>query len=267
MSLLSPLKGQDFTKAVLDRHNRRHRDPFLGETAMQFRKLWFLQRFNVFQDFPREKLVTAARMMDEHMLKKRDRLYQPGDPADQVYFVKQGHLKLYRRGRFGQKITLAILSPGEVFGDLAFSAGEVHEQEVEALETSLICSITAKDFQALLDLNPALAFSVIQNLGEQRRRLERKIASLVFKDVPARLAEALLELADCCGQPCAHHWARELVITQQDLADLIGATRQVVNATLKQFRRRGLIDARRHRVCLADPDGLRGVAEFTGQPR
>lgn len=234
---------------------------------MQFRKLWFLQRFNIFQDFPREDLVTAARMMDEHTLNKHDRLYQSGDPTDHVYFVKQGHLKICRRGRFGQKITLAILSPGEVFGELALSAGEVHEQEVEALETSLICSIAAKDFQALLDLKPALAFRVIQNLGEQKRMLERKIASLVFKDVPARLAEALLGLADGCGQPCAHHLARELVITQQDLADLIGATRQVVNATLKQFQRRGLIDSRRHCICVADPDGLRGVAELTSYPR
>jgi CRP/FNR family transcriptional regulator, cyclic AMP receptor protein len=234
---------------------------------MQFRKLWFLQRLNVFQDFPREDLVTAARMMYEHTLKKHDRLYQSGEPADHMYFVKQGHLKIYRRGRFGQKITLAILSPGEVFGELALSGGEIHEQEVEALETSLVCSMTAKDFQALLDLQPALAFRVIQNLGEQRRTLERKIAGLVFKDVPARLAEALLELALGSGQPCTHDLALELVITQQDLADLIGATRQVVNATLKQFQRRGLIDSRRNRICLADPDGLRGVAELTRYPR
>lgn len=120
--------------------------------------------------------------------------------------------------------------------------------------------------QALLDLKPALAFRVIQHLGEQRRTLERQIASLVFKDVPARLAETLLEFAHGCGQLCVHHLARELVITQQDLADLIGATRQVVNATLKQFQRRGLIDCRRNCICLANPDGLRRVAECIGYP-
>jgi CRP/FNR family cyclic AMP-dependent transcriptional regulator len=233
---------------------------------MQFRKLWYLQRFNIFLDFAPADLVTVARMMDEHTLKKHDRLYQSGAPADHVYFVKEGHLKISRRGRFGHKITLAILSPGEVFSELALSAGEIHEQEIEALETSLVCSMTAQDFRALLDLKPALAFRVIQSLGEQRRMLERKIASLVFKDVPARLAEALFELADGCGQPCAHALALELVITQQDLADLIGATRQVVNATLKQFQRRGLIDSRRNCICLADPDGLRSVAELTRRP-
>jgi CRP-like cAMP-binding protein len=228
---------------------------------MQVRTWWFLQRFHVFQDVPQADLVTAARMMAEHTLKKHDRLYRSGESADHVYFLKEGRLKIYHRGRFGQKITLAILSPGAVFGELALSAGESHEQEVEALETSLVCSMTAKDFQALLDLKPAVAFRVIQHLSEQRRRLERKIAALVFKDVPARLAEALLELAPGCGQPCVHHLALDLVITQQDLADLIGATRPVVNATLKQFQRQGLIASRRNRICLADPDGLRRVAE------
>jgi CRP-like cAMP-binding protein len=84
--------------------------------------------------------------------------------------------------------------------------------------------------------------------------------------VPARLAETLLELGDDYGQPCAHGLALELVITQQDLADLIGATRQVVNATLKQFQRRRLIDPHRNFICFADRDGLRRVAASSGSP-
>ncbi len=113
----------------------------------------------------------------------------------------------------------------------------------------------------LLDLKPTLAFRVLQNLGEQKRVLERKIAGFVFKDVPARLAEALLELGESYGQPCAHGLALELVITQQDLADLVGATRSVVNATLKPFQRRGLIYPRRNVLCFTDRDGLRRLAE------
>jgi CRP/FNR family transcriptional regulator, cyclic AMP receptor protein len=120
-----------------------------------------------------------------------------------------------------------MLGPGEVFGELAPTSGEVQVQDVEALETSIICSMTAEDFRALIDIHPTLALRVIQSLGEQKRVLERKITSLVFKDVPARLAETLLELADEHGQPCTHGQALELVLTQQDLADLIGATRQV----------------------------------------
>jgi len=231
---------------------------------MQFSKLWYLQRFNLFQEFTQAELLTAARIMDLHTLEKHDRVYQLGEPARHVYFLKEGHLKISRRGRFGRKVTLAVLKPGEVFGESALSAGQVQEQDAETLETSVLCSMTTTDFRALLDLKPALALRIIQSLGEQKRMLERKISSLVFKDVPARLAETLLELGEDYGQPCLHGLALELVITQQGLADLIGATRSVVNATLKQFQRRGLIYPRRNVICFADRDGLRRLAESPG---
>ncbi len=231
---------------------------------MQFSKLWYLQRLNLFQEFTQAELLTVTRMIDLQELEQHNRVYQAGDPADHIYFLKEGHVKIYRRGRFGRKLTLAILKPGEAFGELALTAGGIQEQDVEALETSTMCSMAARDFRALLDLKPTLAFRVIQSLGQQKWVLERKIASLVFKDVPARLAEALLELGEDHGQPCAHGLALELVITQQDLADLVGATRQVVNATLKQFQRMGLIYPRRNLICFADRDGLGRVAASPG---
>ena len=233
---------------------------------MQLGTLWYLQRFSLLQEFTQAELLTVAHMMDMQVLAKSERVFQAGELADHVYFLKEGHVKIYRRGHFGRKLTLVILKPGEIFGELTLTAGESHEQEAEALETSTICSTTDRDFRALLDLKPALALRVMQRLGQQTRLLERKIASLVFKDVPARLAETLLELGDDYGQPCAHGLAQELVITQQDLADLIGATRQVVNATLKQFQRRRLIYPHRNFICYADRDGLRRIAESSGSP-
>ena len=228
---------------------------------MQFSKLWYLQRLNLLQEFTRAELLTAARMMDLQTIERHDQVFQAGEPAGHAYLLKEGRVKIYRRGRFGRRVTLAILKPGEVFGELALEAGEVHEQGAETLETATICSLTARAFRALLDLKPTPAFRVVQSLGQQKRMLERKVTSLVFKDVPARLAEALLELGEDYGQPCAHGLALELVITQQDLADLVGATRSVVNATLKQFQRRGLIYPRRNVICFADRDGLRRRAE------
>jgi CRP-like cAMP-binding protein len=101
----------------------------------------------------------------------------------------------------------------------------------------------------------------VRRLGQRKRLLERRIASLVFKDVPTRLAETLLELAEDFGQPCEHGFALDLVLTQQELADLIGATRQIVNATLKQWQHQGMIMLRRYgRICLRDRDALRRVA-------
>jgi CRP/FNR family cyclic AMP-dependent transcriptional regulator len=228
---------------------------------MQFSKLWYLQHLNLFEQFTQAELLTVARVMDMEELEKQDRIFQIGEPAGNVYLLMEGHVKIYRRGPSGRRMTLAILKPGEIFGDNALTAAETHEQGAEALEPSIVGSMTESDFRALLERKPSLALRVIQYLSWEKRTLERKITSLVFKDVPARLAETLLELSDEYGQPCTHGLVLELVITQQELADLIGATRSVVNVTLKQLQQEGMISLRRRRICFANRDGLRRIAE------
>ena len=113
----------------------------------------------------------------------------------------EGRVKIYRRGPSDRRMTLAILNPGEIFGDNALIAAETREQGAEALEPSIVGSMTGSDFRALLERKPSLALQVIQCLSREKRTLERKIASLVFKDVPARLAETLLALSNEYGQP------------------------------------------------------------------
>jgi CRP/FNR family cyclic AMP-dependent transcriptional regulator len=202
--------------------------------------------------------------MDLQALERHDQVFQIGEPTVHVYVVLEGRVKIYRSPRVGRQVTLAILKPGDVFGEDALTVDGVHEQGVEALETTTIGALAAGEFRALLEQKPILAWRVLQNLGQQKRLLERKIADLVFNDVPTRLAEMLLGLAEDYGEICTHGLALDLRITQQDLADLIGATRPAVNATLKRFRERGLIYPRPYVICIADRDGLRRVAETSG---
>jgi CRP/FNR family cyclic AMP-dependent transcriptional regulator len=237
------------------------------EAAILFRKLEYLRRLSLLQECTPVELQTVARMMDLQTLERHDQVFQLGEPMVHVYLVLEGRVKIYHRLHVGRQVTLAILKPGEVFGEDALRADQVHEQGVEALETTTIGVLAAGEFRSLLEWKPMFALRVLQNLGLQKRLLERKIADIVFKDVPTRLAEVLLGLAEDSGEACTHGFALELRITQQELADLIGATRQVVNATLKQFRERGLIYPRPQVICVADRDGLRLVAEALGDTR
>jgi CRP/FNR family cyclic AMP-dependent transcriptional regulator len=200
-------------------------------------------------------------MMDLRTLERHNQVFRIGEPTTHIYVVLEGRIKIYRRRRAGRQVTLAFLKPGDVFGEHALTAGAVHEQGAEALETATIGALAAGEFRVLVEQKPVLALRVLQNLGQQKALLERKIADLVFKDVPTRMAEVLLGLAEDSGEACTHGFALELRITQQDLADLIGATRPAVNATLKQFRERGLIYPRPHIICVADRERLRHVAE------
>jgi CRP/FNR family transcriptional regulator, cyclic AMP receptor protein len=209
-------------------------------------------------------LLIVAGMMDLLTLERHDQAFQIGEPTVHFYVLLEGRVKIYRRRRVGRQVTLAILKPGDVFGEDALTADGVHEQGVEVVETTTIGALAAGEFRAFLEQKPILTWRVLQNLGQQKRLLERKIADLVFTDVPTRLAEVLLGLAEDYGEACTHGLALDLRITQQDLADLIGAMRPAVNATLKQFRERGLIYPRPSVICIADRDGLRRVAETPG---
>jgi len=229
-----------------------------------FSTLGYLRHLSLLQDFTPAELLTVARMIDLRTLERHDRVFQIGEPTVHIYVVLEGRLKIYRRHRVGRQVTLAFLKPGDVFGEDGLTAGAVHEQGVEALETATIGALVAGEFRAFLEHKPVLALRVLQNLGQQKGLLERKIADLVFKDVPTRLAEVLLGLAEDSGEACTHGLVLKLRITQQDLADLIGATRPAVNATLKQFRERGLIYPRPHVICVADREGLRRVSEVPG---
>lgn len=133
---------------------------------MPFSKLWYLQHLNLLQEFTQAELLTAARMMDLQTLGRHDQLFQAGEPAGRVYLLKEGRVKISRRGRFGRNVTLAILQPGEVFGELALAAAEVPESGAEALETATLCAMTARAFRALLGLQPSLTLRVIQRLGQ-----------------------------------------------------------------------------------------------------
>jgi CRP/FNR family cyclic AMP-dependent transcriptional regulator len=214
--------------------------------------LWDLQPFNLFQECTRGELLPVARLVAPHELARHTHLYHSGDPAGHVYFLIEGQVKIYRKNPSGRRVTLAILQPGEVFGGLY--TYPAYEQEAEALEPSTIYALRAQDFRALLERRPDLALPVMRRRGQRKQLLERKIASLVFKDVPTRLAETMLELAEDLGQPCTHGFALDLVLTQRELAELIGAARQIVNATLKQWQQQRMIALHRHRICLVDRD-------------
>jgi CRP-like cAMP-binding protein len=159
---------------------------------------------SLLQECTLAELLTVARLMDLQTLERHNQVFQIGEPTVHVYVVLDGRVQIYRRRRFGRRVTLAILKPGDVFGEDALTPDEVRGQGVEALETTAIGALAAGEFRALLEWKPVLAWRVLQSLGRQKRLLERKVADIVFKDVPTRLAEGLLGLAEDSGEACTH---------------------------------------------------------------
>src|ERR1700704_1173013 len=188
-------------------------------------------------------------------------IYRPGMPADKVFLLRSGRVRLLRQGKGKGRSVLAILKPGDLFGEVLRPEGSLMEELAISSGKCEVWSIEGRDFRALLEARPALAGDVIRALNERVRQLRQRGLGLTRKDVPARLAEMLISLAPAHGERIAP--GNELClhgITQQDLADLVGASRSFVSTLINKMKRDALLANQGRLLVLKDKEGLNRVA-------
>src|SRR6478752_3062807 len=182
-------------------------------------------------------------------------IQKAGVQADKVYLVQSGRVRLLRQGKGRRKALLAVLKPGDLFGDV-LRAGSPMDEQAESSGKSEVWSIEGRDFRALLEARPALAVDVIRALGERVLEMRRRVVGLTRKDVPARLADCVLALAQDHGERAEGERHTSLTgITQQDLADLVGASRSFVSTLINEMKRQGLLTSHGRRLIVVDPVG------------
>ena len=130
-------------------------------------------------------------------------IYRPGLPADKVYLLRSGRVRLLRQGKGKSRSVLAILKPGDLFGEVLRPEGSLMEELAVSSGKCEVWSIEGRDFRALLEARPALAVDVIRALNDRVRQLRQRVLGLTRKDVPARLAEMLIALAQAHGERIA----------------------------------------------------------------
>lgn len=188
-------------------------------------------------------------------------IYRPGDTSDKLFLVKTGRVRLLRQGRGAHKAVLAILRPGDLFGEVLRSSAEPMEEMAVAYGEAEVWSIDGRDFRALIEARPALALDVIRALNDRVRSMRRRVLALTFKEVPARLAETLIVLGESFGEKCPHGGEIDLRgITQQDLADMVGASRSFVSTLVNDLKREGFVGNVGRTLCIKDQKALRKVA-------
>ena len=179
-----------------------------------------------------------------------------------IHIVSRGRVKTLRFSDQGKVMLLDLLGPGDLFGDLSFLSERADSEPVqsyaEAFEPSELYSIPAMMFERLLRLRPSLAVRIVGLTGDRCRSLERRLEARVCQKVPARLARQLLDLAGRFGERTSEGTLLPFAVSQQDLANFIGASREIVSLTLSDFRRRGVVRCRGRKLVL-DTAGLRQV--------
>ena len=225
----------------------------------EYRTVQHLKKINLLSGLPPELLNTLAPHVSLLEVKRRRVIFLPGDPGTFLYFLNSGRVKISRVTRDGKELTLCYLDPGELFGELCLVDGGPREDMAETMENSLVSEVPREAFLKVLEQNAILGTRMTQLLCQRRRELERKVEDLVFKDVSAKLAELLLNLSQQHGIDDRRGTLLGVKITHQEMANLIGSTRETVSLTLSQFKRSELLTTEGRRIILIDSDGLKAL--------
>ena len=219
-------------------------------------KVWYLRRHDLLSGLGEAELRALAERTQMREFPRGKVIVHPDARPDVVYLIKEGRVKISRYSPDGREQILALLEAGDLFGELAL----IHEKEpvhIEAFEDTLVCAMPGPDLAALLERRPELMLHVIRVLAERLRRAEDEIADLVFRDVPGRIAALLLRLGEEYGVRDPDGLRLTLRLTHQDIASMVGATRETITTTLSRFRDAGLIAVDQHYIVIQDPQGLR----------
>jgi CRP/FNR family transcriptional regulator len=191
-------------------------------------------------------------------------IYALEDPATNIYVVLKGRVKILRSSPEGERKIVSIRYRGDLFGELALAGAEVESRrsdEAIALDTTRVAIVRATDFWGAARRDAALIESALRRVAAQLAEAHRQIESLVFDNNHRRLARALLDLsneATRIGEPSVR-------LTHEELAELIGSTREVVTGMMIEFRQRGLIDYKRSDIRPNPPNLIQFLNE-NGNP-
>ena len=178
-----------------------------------------------------------------------------GDSANTIYLLREGRIKMIAFAEGGHEVLHEILGPGEIFGDTSTILGIPRTTSAQALETCLVCEIYRKDLVTLLSMYPELSFQLLKSMGLRLKKAEAHLVNVVCNDVSHRVREVLIELmvkdtGDIPDRPI------KIMITQQDLANLIGASRQKTWQTLKELEDGGVLRLMYHSILVIAPNRL-----------
>ncbi|MCC6158625.1 MAG: Crp/Fnr family transcriptional regulator [Deltaproteobacteria bacterium] len=199
------------------------------------------------------------RVAQSLFIKKRQVAYRPGDLSDSIYVLKSGRVKICKITEDGREIILNMLKPGDIFGEMAFLEDGPRDSFAEALDDTNVVLFKKADLLQLIKRRPAITYRLAKVVGERRREAEKAMENFLYKGVRERLANLLLRLGEDYGIKDSRGKLLRIKITHQDLANLIGSSRETVSLTLGDFRREGYIDINERKIIIKDERGLHAL--------
>jgi CRP/FNR family transcriptional regulator len=204
-------------------------------------KIWYLRQNRLFANAPVEAVIGGESIFTMELLPKRATFFDQGDATKVVFLIKTGRVRIARNTADGKEVTVAILGPGDMFGEDALFGGGERTTVATCMEETLICKAHADDLFALLAGNSALALNVAQMLNDRLSDASATIEDLAYAKISDRLVNLFERLATEHGRTTGEGTLLDLRLTHQDIASIIGSTRETVSLEMNQLVRAGQI--------------------------
>ncbi len=219
-------------------------------------RLWYLKKCPLFEQISLDQIRQIEMVSRARKFPRGSVVYMPSDASDAVFLVATGRIKLYHITSDGKQAVLALIDPGELFGELAvFDEGQ-REEFAEAMEASTLIKIPRNVLLQLMESQAHLALGITRLMGFRRRRVERRLKSLLFRSNRERLIALLLELAEKYGQRTPQGIQIGIKLSHQDLASIIGSTRETVTVVLGELQQEKSLIVKRRQIILTQIEQL-----------
>ncbi|MBK9339132.1 MAG: Crp/Fnr family transcriptional regulator [Lewinellaceae bacterium] len=216
-----------------------------------------LQRFPILSALSPDELQALARVTELRTAYKHGYIYLADEPSDYFCLLVQGTIKIGIYSPDGREIIKSIQHPHTLFGEMGLTGEKSRAEFASAMNQDVkFCVIRVADFKPFLERNFDLSQAIMLSIGERLRKAERQWESLILKDVRTRIVEFLKESAGARGRQVGYETLVKHGLTQQDIANLVGASRQTVTAILNELRKSNLIHFNRNSILIRDLDKL-----------
>jgi CRP/FNR family transcriptional regulator len=216
-----------------------------------------LKEHPYFSELDTDKLVEISKLIITKSYKKGEIIFFEGDLGESLYLVKSGKVKLIKMVESGEEQIINIVKAGDIFAEVVLFDDGNYPATAITMEDTEVGIINGKDIEKLMYRIPEIALKILKVMSKRLRRAQQRIRNLGLKDTTSRTASALVYLAQEHGIGDETKVEINLSLTQQELASLIGTSRETVSRTLNRFKDDGLVSVSRQKIIIRDLAGLK----------
>jgi len=219
-------------------------------------KFWYLKRCPVFEQLAAEEMAHLEAHSQIKTFERKSLIYLPNDQGDAMLLLVSGRVRIYHITSEGKEALLTFIDPGELFGELSVIGQLQREEFAEAMEKSQLIRIPRSALEEVLRKQPGVLFELTRLIGLRSQKFERRLKSLMFQPNRERLIYLLLELAERYGVRHPLGTALQVKLSHQEMANLIGSTRETVTMVLGELQLEQLVSVQRRQVILRNVSAL-----------